>query len=155
MKRLVLSILIASGFTFIGVGSFALSQDTQTDGKMEQNTKQDTEVRSVEKHPQGIQENESEIPTKGSEEESGAEITGKEEYVVKEGDTLAKIAEEFLGSQEKWTVIAEANNIENPDRIYVGQHLEIPSEEGDKSNEPKEEKASDMGGVESTPDNSR
>jgi LysM repeat protein len=44
-------------------------------------------------------------------------------YVVKHGDTLSTIAEEFNTSV---AAIAEANEIPNPDRIYAGQELVIP-----------------------------
>lgn len=48
------------------------------------------------------------------------------EYTVKPGDTLATIAEEHLGSADKWEVIAEANGIESPDQLETGQTLVIP-----------------------------
>jgi len=85
---------------------------------------------------QGMREEDtglSEIPSETesgepfAEGEQGAETAGEGEYVVKEGDTLAEIAEEHLGSQDKWGLIARANNLEDPDRIYVGQRLTIPS----------------------------
>ncbi len=46
-------------------------------------------------------------------------------YVVKRGDTLRAIAEEYLGSGEKYTQIAQENNIKNPDLIYPGQVFRI------------------------------
>ncbi|MEW6145763.1 MAG: LysM domain-containing protein [Thermodesulfobacteriota bacterium] len=52
------------------------------------------------------------------------------QYTVKAGDTLATIAEEQLGSQDRWQEIAMANNLENPDRIFEGQTLTIPAEDG-------------------------
>lgn len=48
------------------------------------------------------------------------------EYTVKPGDTLATIAEEHLGSADKWEVIARANGIERPDQIEAGQTIVIP-----------------------------
>ena len=50
------------------------------------------------------------------------------EYTVQKGDSLWKIAEKELGSGYKWTEIYEANkgSIKNPNRIYVGQVLQIP-----------------------------
>jgi LysM repeat protein len=47
-------------------------------------------------------------------------------YVVKAGDTLGAIAREFYGSAVKYTLIAEANNVTDPRRIWVGQVLTIP-----------------------------
>lgn len=45
-------------------------------------------------------------------------------YVVQPGDRLASIARTFNIS---WTTIASANNITNPNAIYVGQQLVIPT----------------------------
>ena len=49
------------------------------------------------------------------------------EYIVKLGDTLSKIATGKLGSAGQWRVIAELNGIINPDRIRVGQRLQLPA----------------------------
>ena len=48
------------------------------------------------------------------------------EYIVKPGDTLSKIATGALGSAGKWRIIAELNGIINPDKIRVGQRLQLP-----------------------------
>lgn len=50
-------------------------------------------------------------------------------YTVMQGDTLSKIASEFYGDSSKYMVIFHANTpmLENPDRIYPGQILRIPS----------------------------
>ena len=47
-------------------------------------------------------------------------------YTVKAGDTLWAIAKHFYGDGSKYTEIAKANNISNPDIIYAGQKLLIP-----------------------------
>ena len=49
-------------------------------------------------------------------------------YEVKSGDTLSKIAKEFLGDAMKYPVIFEANKpmLTHPDKIYPGQLLRIP-----------------------------
>ena len=58
-------------------------------------------------------------------------------YVVQRGDWLKKIAEQFWGDQELYTLIVEATNakaaedatfrvITNPNRIYPEQKLWIP-----------------------------
>ena len=49
------------------------------------------------------------------------------QYTVQEGDTLASIAEEHLGSADKWQVIARANDISDPNQLEVGQTLTIPA----------------------------
>ena len=49
-------------------------------------------------------------------------------YTVKPGDTLSKIATISLGSAGQWRTIAEMNGILNPDKICVGQRLQLPGE---------------------------
>ena len=50
------------------------------------------------------------------------------DYTVQKGDSLWKIAQEKLGSGNKWNEIYQANkdSIQDPNRIYVGQVLHIP-----------------------------
>lgn len=48
------------------------------------------------------------------------------EYVVQSGDTLWGIAESYYGDGNQYTVIAEANDIADPNLIYPGQSLVIP-----------------------------
>jgi LysM repeat protein len=50
------------------------------------------------------------------------------QYIVKPGDTLSKIAIGALGAAGKWRIIAELNGIINPDKIRVGQRLQLPAE---------------------------
>lgn len=47
-------------------------------------------------------------------------------YTVVEGDYLWHIAKRFLGDGNRYGEIAVLNNISNPDRIYVGQVLNLP-----------------------------
>lgn len=47
-------------------------------------------------------------------------------YTVKSGDTLSKIAKEFYEDEGKYILIVEANDIEDPNLINVGQVLRIP-----------------------------
>src|SRR5262245_51650414 len=48
-------------------------------------------------------------------------------YVVKRGDTLAKIAKAQLGDAALFQTIADLNGLRDPSRISVGQRLEIPT----------------------------
>jgi nucleoid-associated protein YgaU len=52
-----------------------------------------------------------------------------QEYTIKAGDTLTKLATQFYGAGDKWRKIYEANSqtIKNPDYIFVGQKIMIPS----------------------------
>lgn len=44
---------------------------------------------------------------------------------VQKGDTLSKIARDYLGDLMKYKELAELNNIPNPDLIYVGQKIKL------------------------------
>ena len=46
-------------------------------------------------------------------------------YTVQKGDTLWLIAKKVTGDGSNYKVIAQKNNITNPDKIYVGQKLVI------------------------------
>lgn len=46
-------------------------------------------------------------------------------YIVRQGDTLWKIATEFLGDGKRYSEIIKLNNLENGD-ITVGQRLNLP-----------------------------
>lgn len=52
----------------------------------------------------------------------------KEEYTVKEGDTLESIVIRFYGSfdMDKVNLIQEANKMANPNALSIGQKLTIP-----------------------------
>lgn len=53
-------------------------------------------------------------------------------YRVRSGDTLGKIAKQFYGDAGKYPVLFEANKpmLKDPDKIYPGQVLRIPPQEG-------------------------
>ena len=46
-------------------------------------------------------------------------------YTIKSGDNLSKIAKRFYGEASKYTAIAEANGIDDPNKIQVGQELTL------------------------------
>ena len=48
-------------------------------------------------------------------------------YSVKSGDNLSKISKHFYGDANKYPAIAKANNLDDPDKIKVGQKLVIPA----------------------------
>jgi nucleoid-associated protein YgaU len=53
-------------------------------------------------------------------------------YTVRSGDTLSKIAKEHYGDASRYPEIFEANRpmLSDPDKIYPGQVLRIPQDEG-------------------------
>jgi nucleoid-associated protein YgaU len=48
-------------------------------------------------------------------------------YVVKSGDSLSKIAKSYYGNANDYKKIADANNIDDPNKIQAGQQLKIPA----------------------------
>ena len=56
--------------------------------------------------------------------------TGAQQYTVKPGDTLARLALQFYNAAHKWGKIYEANkdHVKNPDYIYIGMKLIIPED---------------------------
>lgn len=67
-------------------------------------------------------------PTANQQQPTVAPEQGKR-YVIKENETLWSIAEQAYGSGYNWVDIVEANNITNPDLVYPGTQLVIPSVE--------------------------
>ena len=52
---------------------------------------------------------------------------GERRYEVKRGDSLERIAFEFLGSASEWRKLADANRISDPTRLRIGQTIVIPA----------------------------
>ena len=52
---------------------------------------------------------------------------GDQSYTVQPGDNLSKISKHFYGDANKYPAIAKANNLDEPDKIKVGQKLVIPA----------------------------
>lgn len=47
-------------------------------------------------------------------------------YTVQAGDNLSKISKQFYGDANKYMKIAQANGLDDPDKIKVGMALKIP-----------------------------
>jgi LysM repeat protein len=47
-------------------------------------------------------------------------------HMVQRGETLGAIARRYLGDASKWRIIAEANGIDDPKQLQIGQALTIP-----------------------------
>jgi nucleoid-associated protein YgaU len=47
-------------------------------------------------------------------------------YTIKSGDNLSHVAQRFYGAASKYTDIAQANGIFDPNKIQVGQALSLP-----------------------------
>ena len=48
-------------------------------------------------------------------------------YTVQPGDSLSKISKHFYGDAGKYMKIAQANKLDDPDKIKAGQKLIIPA----------------------------
>lgn len=72
------------------------------------------------------QQNETPPPTDETETPPPDEPSDSEIYVVKPGDTLRGIAEDQYGDASLDDIIADANGIDDPTQISVGQELIIP-----------------------------
>jgi NitT/TauT family transport system substrate-binding protein len=68
------------------------------------------------------------VTTKATAPATRADKGAPQQYVVKPGDTLARIAQQFYNSGLKWDKIYEANKdqVKNPDYIFIGMKLTIP-----------------------------
>lgn len=58
--------------------------------------------------------------------DTAVEQQAKNEYTVKDGDTLWSIAEARYNNGYAWTEIAKANNLSNPGAIDTGMKLTLP-----------------------------
>lgn len=67
-------------------------------------------------------------PAKRSKDRNGSGSKGKARtYTVRRGDTLGGIAAKTLGSASKWTALAKANGLRDPNKLKVGQVLKLPT----------------------------
>jgi nucleoid-associated protein YgaU len=46
-------------------------------------------------------------------------------YTIQPGDNLSKIAKRFYGEAGKYSAVAEANGIDDPNKIQIGQELTL------------------------------
>ena len=69
------------------------------------------------------------VATETTNETERAGATAGEMYTVESGDTLGKIADRKLGASSRYMEIFEANKpmLSDPDKIYPGQVLRIPT----------------------------
>ena len=60
---------------------------------------------------------------------AAAPSDGPQEYIVVSGDTLSHLAQRFYGDHYQWNKIYEANRstMKNPNFLFIGQRLFIPS----------------------------
>jgi nucleoid-associated protein YgaU len=70
------------------------------------------------------------IPAASDKAATPTQKGSQQQYTVKAGDTLSKIAVQFYSAIGKWEKIFEANRetLKNPNYIYVGMKLVIPAD---------------------------
>ncbi|HXF74845.1 MAG TPA: ABC transporter substrate-binding protein [Methylomirabilota bacterium] len=77
------------------------------------------------------------VPTTSDKALASAPVAkqGAQQYIVKPGDTLSKLAGQFYSAPYKWDKIYQANRdvLKNPDYIYIGMKLVIPALEENPS----------------------
>ncbi len=52
----------------------------------------------------------------------------EKEYIVREKDTLGKIAKKYFGNSGYWELLAEYNHLTDPNVLYIGQKIKIPTD---------------------------
>ena len=72
------------------------------------------------------------VPATSDKAQTSAPVgkSASQDYIVKPGDTLSRLAEQFYNAGNKWGKIYEANKdvVKNPDYIYIGMKLVIPTD---------------------------
>lgn len=80
----------------------------------------------------GIEEVRDELSLPGEPADTASAESGGEPrfHTVEKGDTLSALAKRYYGDPTRYEVIFEANRpmLQNPDKIYVGQTLRIPTD---------------------------
>ena len=57
-------------------------------------------------------------------------MAGRGVHTVQDGDSLPSIANPAYGDATRWRTIAEANDIDDPQRLRRGTPLMLPRQEG-------------------------
>lgn len=97
-----------------------------TDGQDIEETPDETDIQDNETDESGVQSGSEDTPVESTQPVK-EEIPESGWYTVKKGDTLYSISKRFYGDPQKYKLIMEANGIENPNLIKVGQKLLIPN----------------------------
>lgn len=68
------------------------------------------------------------VTAKATTPSARTEKTGTRQHIVKAGDTLSRLSQQFYETPYKWEKIYEANKdqVKNPNYIYIGMKLIIP-----------------------------
>lgn len=92
----------------------------KTDNEKEENISEETQIQSQ-------TENNQQTEQETSQKNNTSETTNKKKhYEVKKGDTLESISITWYGNSSYVKKIKRINNLENADKIYIGQVLILP-----------------------------
>lgn len=89
----------------------------ETDSKKEKSEKQKSKLE---------EEKESEKEDNSQKKEENQKEVSEEKYTVKKGDTLESISIAYYGTSRYVKKIKKCNQLENADKIYIGQELILP-----------------------------
>ncbi len=91
---------------------------------------QETAIASTQASHSGTAKAETPATAQAQAKKQPTKNDGKQTYVVKKGDTLSKIAQQFYGSPKKWRRIVEANKdkLGQSQILKAGMTLVIPQE---------------------------
>lgn len=96
------------------------------ENEIEQNS-QSNQENKIEKNEQVEQNNEQSMETINSETNNQIDISNiPDYYIVQEGDTLASISIKYYKTTDKVPEIKKINNIEDQDKILIGEKLNMP-----------------------------
>ncbi len=103
--------------------------NTELESIVEETTAQDAPVQALEEIVEpAMSEPKAEEPP-----QMAADNSDKGEYVVRPGDTLAKIARAIYGSARKWNALMEANQLTDANKIFPGDVIYFPKDQASNS----------------------
>lgn len=87
----------------------------------------EAETESTESRTTQSQTEQSQIEKQAESAEMVKEVDAAQTtYIVKKGDTIMSICKKYYGNTEKLNEIIAVNNIEDADKLYIGQEIKLP-----------------------------
>lgn len=99
-------------------------EETNKTGETINNIVENTGDENIEEQNDSQQENQRDEQENNSQPVDNTQ--NYKTYTIQEGDTLAIICYKFYNSSAKMSELLELNNIEEPNKIYVGQKIILP-----------------------------
>ena len=128
-RILALFVLLAIAFYFGRSSAPEVDITTELADANRQLDQAESEIRDLEEQLASRPVAEAEPTPEPTPDETAAATSGEgQTYIVKSGDSLAGIALKFYGDSSLSNIIADANNIDDPQSIRPGDELIIPPE---------------------------